>query len=113
MLTIQGLAHLISGDGSYASGGMYLNVQAFTIIDVVRLLNVLMIKFDCVCTIHFQRGLPIIYISVRSMRKLAPLLVPHMVPSMMYKLTGINGMRGKFGKTPLFRKVMGKGQSSN
>lgn len=89
MLTIQGLAHLISCDGSYASGGgMYLNVQCFTIIDVVRLMNVLMIKFDCVCTIHLQRGLPTIYISVGSMHKLTPLLVPHMVPSMMYKLSG-------------------------
>jgi hypothetical protein len=89
MLTIQGLAHLISSDGSYASGGgMYLNVQCFTVIDVVRLMNVLIIKFDCVCTIHYQRGLPTIYISAASMRKITPLLVPHMVPSMMYKLTG-------------------------
>jgi hypothetical protein len=88
MLTIPGLAHLICSDGSYASGGMYLNVQCFTIIDVVRLINVLILKFDCVCTIHLQRGLPTIYISVASIRKLTPLLVPHMVPSMMYKLTG-------------------------
>lgn len=87
MLTLQGLAHWICGDGSRANGGgIILNTQSFSIEDNVRLINVLMIKFNCICTLRFQRGLPIIYISVHSMRILAPLLLPHMVPEMWYKL---------------------------
>jgi hypothetical protein len=86
-LTIQGLAHVICGEGSRAKGGgLYLQTQCFSLIDNVRLINVLIIKFDCKCSIHLQRGLPTIYISAHSVRKLAPLLVPHMVPSMHYKL---------------------------
>jgi heme/copper-type cytochrome/quinol oxidase subunit 1 len=89
LLTIVGLAHFICGDGSQAKGGgLYLNVQCFTLPDVVRLMNVLTIKFDCKCTIHMQRGLPTIYISADSVKRLTPLLLPHMVPSMHYKLLG-------------------------
>lgn len=87
ILTLQGLAHLISGDGSKANGdGLILNTQSFSIEDNVRLINVLMIKFNCICSIHYQRGLPVIYISANSMRDLRPLLVPHMVVEMLYKL---------------------------
>ena len=87
ILTIQGLAHWISGDGSFVKGGgLYLNTQSFTIIDNVRLINVLILKFNCKCSIHMQRGLPIIYISARSMRKLLPLLEPYFTPGMLYKL---------------------------
>ena len=87
MLTIQGLSHWISGDGSFVKGGgLYLNKQSFTIQDNVKLINVLIIKFNCECTIHLQRGLPVIYVSAGSMRDLYPLLVPHMHSSMLYKL---------------------------
>lgn len=88
ILTISGLAHWIIGDGTYVKkgGGIYLQTQSFTIIDNVRLMNVLMIKFDCKCTMHIQRGLPVIYISSKSVKKLTPLLLPHMISSMYYKL---------------------------
>ena len=89
MLTIQGLAHWICGDGSYVKGGgLYLQTQSFTIIDVVRLINVLIIKFYCKCSIHYQEGKPVIYISSRSIRKLRNDLLSHMPDSMHYKLTG-------------------------
>lgn len=49
LLTIQGLAHWIAGDGSYVKigGAIILNTQtqSFTIKDNVRLINVLMLKF--------------------------------------------------------------------
>lgn len=83
MLTIQGLAHWISGDGSNNDNGMSLYTNSFTIEDNVRLLNVLIIKFNCKCSLHYSKG---IYISAKSMRYLYPLLVPHMVPEMLYKL---------------------------
>lgn len=79
------------GDGSYVKGGgLYLQTQSFTVLDCVRFINVLIIKFDCACSIHLQRGLPVIYISSKSMKKLYPQLLPHMSPSMLYKLTGKN-----------------------
>lgn len=90
ILTIQALAHLICGNGSFVKGGgLYLNTQNFTIIDNVRLINVLILKYSCKCSIHMQRGLPVIYISARSMRKLYPLLEQYFTPGMLYKLIKI------------------------
>ena len=41
MLTIQGLSHWIYGDGTFVKGGgIYLQTQSFTVIEVVRLINV-------------------------------------------------------------------------
>lgn len=45
-----------------------------------------MIKFNCKCTLHMQRGLPVIYISSKSIKILTPLLLPHIIPSIYYKL---------------------------
>ena len=87
LLTIEGLAHWICGDGSFVKGGgLYLNTQSFTVIENVQLINVLIIKFNCKCSIHMQRGLPVIYISSHSMRKLEPLLKPFIPRSMFKKL---------------------------
>lgn len=87
MLTIQGLSHWICGDGTFVKGGgIYLQAQSFTVIEVVHLINVLIIKFNCKCTIHYQEGKPVIYISSRSVRKLRTELLKHM--PMHYKLTG-------------------------
>ena len=66
----------------------YLNTHSFTVEECVRLINVLIIKFDCECSLHFERGLPKIYISARSIRKLYKQLEPHMCTFMLYKLTG-------------------------
>ena len=88
LLTIEGLAHWICGDGSFVrGGGLYLNTQSFTFLENVQLINVLIIKFNCKCSIHKQRGLPVIYISARTMKKLVPLLTPHFPASMLYKIT--------------------------
>ena len=70
-----------------------LQAQSFTVIEVVHLINVLIIKFNCKCTIHYRAGgagKPVIYISSRSVRKLRTELLKHMPPSasMHYKLTG-------------------------
>lgn len=89
ILTIQGLSHWICGDGSFVKGGgIYLHTQSFTTIDVVRLINVLILKFNCKCSIHYQRGKPIIYISSRSVRKLSSELLKHIPESIHYKLLG-------------------------
>ena len=67
---------------------MTLNTQSFSVVDNVRLINVLTVKFNCKCTIHMQRGLlplagpggpAVKYISAKSMRQVLPLVQPHMV----------------------------------
>jgi hypothetical protein len=50
------------------------------------LIKVLTVKFNCKCSIHVQRGFPVIYISARSMKQLRPLLFPYFPNSMLYKL---------------------------
>ena len=55
LLTIEGLAHLIMGDGSKNYGGLRLNMQGFTVADNIKLMNVLTIKFGCICTLHKSR----------------------------------------------------------
>lgn len=88
LLSLEGLAHWICGDGSYKhGGGLILNTQSFSVLDNVRLINVLIIKFNCKCAIHMQRGLPTIYISSRSIRKLEPSLRLFIPSSMHYKIT--------------------------
>jgi heme/copper-type cytochrome/quinol oxidase subunit 1 len=87
LFTIQSFSHWICGNGSYVTGGaIILNTKSFSIKDTVRLINVLIIKFGCKCSIHYQRGLPVIYISVRSVRKFREELKIHTPQSMWYKL---------------------------
>ena len=88
LLTLPALAHWISGDGSFHYKGLNLNTQSFTIPEVVFLINVLIIKYECICSLHIQKNKPVIYISAKSMKKLAPKLLPYLTPSMHYKLIG-------------------------
>lgn len=86
-LTPPCLAFWIMGDGAMANGGgLYLHTQSFTLEENIRLLNALTIKYDIKVALHKAEGRHIIYITVHSMRKLYPILAPHMHPSMMYKI---------------------------
>lgn len=49
-------------------------------------MNVLIIRYDLICTIHKQKGQSMIYISAKSMPKVRELVAPFMVPSMLYKI---------------------------
>jgi hypothetical protein len=73
-------------DGTKNYGGLTLQVQSFTIQEVVFIINCFIIKFDIDCSMHFQRKQPVIYIAADSMRKLKPKIEPYFVPSMKYKL---------------------------
>jgi hypothetical protein len=67
-------------------GGIILQTDSFTVQDVVRLINVLIYKFNCKCTLRYQRDNPVIYISKRSVRIILPFLLCHMPKSIHYKV---------------------------
>jgi hypothetical protein len=50
------------------------------------LIKVLTVKFNCKCSIHKQRGFPVIYITARSMKHLRLLLLHYFPKSMTNKL---------------------------
>lgn len=105
LLTDIGLAHWIMDDGSKQGDGLHLNVYAFSSEDVDRLINVLTTKFNLKCSIHLKNGKPRMYVFKESMELLisrggraAPhpvgrrtppgaIVKPHMIPSMMHKLS--------------------------
>ena len=86
ILTPVALAIWIAGDGSSHPSGLILCTHSFTIQDVVRLMNVLLIKYDIESTLRFERGLPTIYIKASSMARLRTLVLPYLHPSIHYKL---------------------------
>jgi hypothetical protein len=86
LLTPVSLAHLIMGDGSAVSGGIRISTDSFTVQDVVRLINVLVIKYRLKCTLHIINNKPRIFISSKSMVLLIPIINPYIIPSMKYKL---------------------------
>ena len=88
LLTPAAIAHLIMGDGSSTTcGGIRIGTDSFSIKDCIKLTNVLIIKYNINCTIQIQKkGTPRMYIGTKSKKKLIPLIIPYMIPSMYYKL---------------------------
>jgi len=91
LLTPVALAHWIIGDGSVRRHGVILCTNSFSVIDTIRLINVLMIRYDLVCTLQIQIGQPLIYITAGSIPRLRSIVLPHMHPSMHYKVLNIKG----------------------
>ena len=85
LITYEGLAHIIMGDGSFKFNGILLNLQAFSVKELILFINVLKIKFNIDCTLHKSRNHYTVYITVDSSRKLYPKIKNYIVPSMRYK----------------------------
>lgn len=74
-------------DGTYNSG-VRIQTDSFTVDEVIFIINVLIIKFNLDCSLHYQRGNPIIYIKSKSIKKNLNNLLPFMCEDMKYKLLG-------------------------
>jgi len=95
LLTPVAFAHLTLGDGGFKSKGIYLCTDSYTIQDVVRLMNVLIIRYELKCTLHKAsngKGYRI-YISRSSVRKVVDIVLPYIIPSMYYKVGIVNNER--------------------
>ena len=81
------LAHVIQGDGLAVRHGLFICTDSYKLVDVVRLMNVLIIKYRLECTLRFHRpNQARVYIRERSMPILRELVKPYMLESMLYKL---------------------------
>jgi hypothetical protein len=86
-LTPPALAHLIMGDGSRRDYGLEICTDCYSLFDVTRLLNVLVIRYELICTIRLKRDNQYrLYISSKSLPKLRAIVYPYMHYSMLYKL---------------------------
>lgn len=89
LLTPPALAHLIQGDGSRGRHGLIICTNSFTVQDIVKLINVLIIRYGLKCSIHTKKNKKVeymIYISESSMAKLREIVLPYTCSSMYYKL---------------------------
>jgi hypothetical protein len=75
------------GDGTYNSG-VRIQTDCFTVKECVQIINILIIKFNLECSLHYQRGNPIIYIKSKSIKKNLHNILPYMHDSMKYKVLG-------------------------
>ena len=79
------------GDGQRREYGLVLCTDSFTLEEVVRLVNVLILRYNLKCTLHVnKKNYNRIYISRKSLSDLIIIIKPYIVPSMYYKLSIIN-----------------------
>ena len=87
LLTPVALAHWIMTDGCARPSGLILCTDSFTLPEVIRLMNVLMVKYQLNCTLPQPSPNQYrIYIRESSMSQLRSIVLPYMVPSMLYKI---------------------------
>lgn len=90
LLTPVALAHLILGDGETRPQGLVLCTNSYSCQDVVRLMNVLIIRYGLKCIIRLKKQNQkieyLIYIRQGTIPLLRSVVAPYFDPSMYYKL---------------------------
>lgn len=86
LLTPVTLAHWIMGDGAVGKSGLTICTESYTPQEVVRLMNVLKIKYDVDSTVHARGKSFRIYFGKASTVKIYNIVKPHMCDSMLYKI---------------------------
>jgi len=81
---------MIMGDGSVSRHGLIICTNSYSLEDIVKLMNVIMIRYRLDCTLHLKRQNKkiehMIYIRQSSMPLLLNIVSPFMHSSMLYKL---------------------------
>jgi NADH-ubiquinone oxidoreductase chain 4 len=87
LLTPIALAHWIMNDGCWERSGVILCTDSFSIQEMVRLISVLTYKYQLDCSLREYRPNQYrIYIKANSVKQLRSIVLPHMHPSMLYKI---------------------------
>lgn len=81
------LANWIYGDGMASKKGLVLCTDSYSLDEVVRLVNILIIRYNFTCKIRFHKDNQYrIYISEKSLESLKRIVLPFLDNSMLYKL---------------------------
>lgn len=86
LLSPRALAYWIMSDGVSNQYGLTICTDSYTIKEVVILINILKIRYDLNCSIHYIKNKPRLYIKADSMNKLRLLVKPYVIPFSQYKL---------------------------
>lgn len=80
------LAHWIMGDGARRNNGITLCTDNFSLYDVVKLINMLYIKFNIKCTLHKEKNHYRIYINKKEWLKIKDKVKPYIIKDFYYKI---------------------------
>lgn len=87
LLTPVALAHIIMGNGSAQRHGLIICTDSYSITEIVRFINVLIIRYSLECTLRFHTPTqPRIYIKQNFMARLQRIVIPFMHSSFLYKI---------------------------
>lgn len=84
-LTPVALAHWIMGDGTWVGCGVILCTDSYKLQDIVRLMNVLKIRYNIDCTLRYCKKYPRLYINSKSIPLLRSIVFPYIHSSFQYK----------------------------
>jgi len=69
-----------------AESFIYIGGSMETVQDVIRLMNVLLVKFSIPSALRYSKGLPRIYIKKADVHRVRAIVRPFIIPSMLYKI---------------------------
>ena len=79
-------ARLFMDEGTFKKPGIRIATNCFTMKEVVLLSQSLENKFNIKSTLHLNNNKSQLYIKSESMNKLKELIIPYIIPEMLYKL---------------------------